>query len=368
MIAPQFVDTGYEAIVARMVARYEEIVGRTVQPAQVERLVINNIAYEIKVALEQMQSASEQQLLAFATAPMLDFLAELVGVDRLPASGAVTTLQFTAVVGATSAVVPANTRVGSVDGRVIFLTTEAVTLAGSPLTGTVGAISTTVGANGNGYLPGEVSQVLDPQPFIATVANTETTNGGANAESDDELRERTRLAPAQYSVAGPSEAYKFFARKASSAIIDVAVMSPAPGTVNVYPLISGGVGTPQTLLDLVNATLNDDRVRPLTDTVAVISPTVVPFVVNIQITAYTNADEATIVSGATSAVAAYLLARENRLGQDVKRSQLIHLATTSVSEVFDVNVVEPAADVVVNLSEVPKATALTITVTNRSDG
>lgn len=366
MTPPQFVNTDYDAIVTRLVSRFESITGRTLQPAQVERLVFNAIAYEQKVVLEQMQSAAEQMLLAFSAAPALDYLAELVGVTRLPASAAVTELVFTAVSGGSPAAIPANTRVGTSDGRFIFRTSEEAVFENG--TATVSAVATTLGESGNDYLIGEVSQLLDPQPFVASVANTTVTAAGASEETDDELRERVKLAPAQFSVAGPSEAYAFFARQASSAIIDVAVTSTIPGTVEVYPLVAGGVVTPQAILDLVSAGLNDERVRPLSDTVVVQSPAVLNVDVAIELTVYSDADSAAVEAEALQAVAAYLLSRERELGQDIKISQLIALATTSVADVFDVNVVSPTMDVTVSESQIARAASLSVTVTGTSNG
>ena len=368
MTPPQFVNTDYNAILARLIGRYETIVGRTLFPAQVERLILNACAYEFKIALEQMQAAATQTLLPFATAPALDYLAELIGVTRLAAAGAVTSLQFSAVEGHPGVVIPAGTRVASGDGRIIFVTSAEATIAPGDTSVTVGSVATTTGAAANGYVEGEINKLLDPRPYVTGVLNVTATGGGANVETDDELRERVRSAPGQFSVAGPADAYKFHARRASASIIDVSVVSPGGGQVNVYPLIAGGQITPQTTLDLVADTLNDIRVRPLTDTVFVLSPEVIEYEVNIELTTYTEADTATIENEALQRIGTYLLEREENIGLDVKRAQLIALAGASVDKVFDVNVVLPAEDVVVEDHQVATPTAVTITVIATSNG
>ena len=53
---------------------------------------------------------------------------------------------------------------------------------------------------------GELSTIVDPVPYVASVTNTTTTEGGAEIESDADLAERVYLAPGAYSTAGPEDA------------------------------------------------------------------------------------------------------------------------------------------------------------------
>src|SRR5438128_11359102 len=82
-------------ILADMIAAFESAAGRTLQPAQVERLLINLYAYRESLVRNAIQYAGQQNLLAYASFPMIDYLGQLLGVSRLPAQAAVTTLQFT---------------------------------------------------------------------------------------------------------------------------------------------------------------------------------------------------------------------------------------------------------------------------------
>ena len=61
-------------------------------------------------------------MVAFANAPQLDYLGELVGVTRLAATTASTTLQFTLVGGHGAVIIPGGTRVQTTDGQAIFQT------------------------------------------------------------------------------------------------------------------------------------------------------------------------------------------------------------------------------------------------------
>src|ERR1700684_3968150 len=82
-------------ILADMIAEFEAAAGRVLYPAQVERLLINLYAYRESLVRNAVQYAAQQNLLAFASFPMLDYLGQLLSVVRLPAQGASTTLQFT---------------------------------------------------------------------------------------------------------------------------------------------------------------------------------------------------------------------------------------------------------------------------------
>src|SRR5579863_6362506 len=82
-------------ILADMVAAFQAAAGRTLQPAQVERLLINLYAYRESLVRNAIQYAGQQNLLAFAAFPMLDYLGQLLSVTRLAAQGASAILQFT---------------------------------------------------------------------------------------------------------------------------------------------------------------------------------------------------------------------------------------------------------------------------------
>ena len=108
-------------ILADMIAEFEAASGRTLQPAQVERLLINLYAYRESLVRNAIQYAAEQNLLAFASFPMLDYLGQLLNVTRLASQPAVTTLQFT-LTGALTVpfTIAAGTLVGTSDGQFAF--------------------------------------------------------------------------------------------------------------------------------------------------------------------------------------------------------------------------------------------------------
>lgn len=361
---PQFVDTNVVQITNDVINRFQELTGRVLQPAHVERLLLNVLAYREQLVREQIQYSATQNLVSFADGIALDYLGELVGVNRLASSPATCTLQFTLVSGHGGSIVPAGTRVSSDDGKAIFITLEDLVVAAEDSTGQVVAEATVPGIVGNGYIAGDVSSLMDPLAYVSAVANLAETGGGNPEETDDQLRERIMLAPGQFSNAGSREAYQFFSRSANPSIIDVAVESNDPGTVQIYPLMADGNTTPTEVLDQVFAACNDERVRPLTDEVTVISPTAVTYTLEIELVVYAWADETDTLAAATAAVEALILAKRQKLGQDVPASQVY--AAASVEGVFSVTLVG-FTDVVVEANEVAKNTALVITVTGTQD-
>ena len=199
MTAPQFISTDVTTIVNEMIASYETRTGRTVQPAHVERLIINEMAYREGLVRATIQDIAEQNLVDFARAPFLDYLGALVGVTRLASTYATVLLEFELVAGHNGVTIPAGTRVTSIDGQALFATVSAVSAPTGTNILTVEASCSTLGTAGNGYAIGTINTVIDVQPFITAVTNTDLTAGGADTETDDELRERIKLAPAGFS-------------------------------------------------------------------------------------------------------------------------------------------------------------------------
>src|SRR6202035_5254462 len=116
-------------ILADMVAAFQVAAGRTLQPAQVERLLINLYAYRESLMRNAIQYAGQQNLLAFAAFPMLDYLGQLLSVTRLAAQAASVMLQFTlASILSVSYTISAGTLVGTCDGQFAFATTSDLTI------------------------------------------------------------------------------------------------------------------------------------------------------------------------------------------------------------------------------------------------
>jgi phage-related baseplate assembly protein len=367
---PIFTDVDPNTIAAEMKAFFEASLNKKIEPAQIEQLLINGFAYRESVVRNQINHAAVQNLVAFASFPVLDYLGELVGVTRIPAVAASCQITLSFVGNTVAQVIPEGTRIASTDQRVFFRTTEAVTVPANVSNKTVPAICETEGVEGNNYAPGEISIIQDPQPFLVSAVNTDTTIGGAPEETDAQLRERIKLAPYQFSTAGSVGAYKFWTLTAHPSIIDAGVpkIPNEPGVVDVYPLIDSGEETPTEILDAVRDVLTADRIRPTCDTVNVQSPTRIEYVLTIQLILFTGAPQVETTQKVVDNAAAFTLGKRRTLGQDVIREQLIAALMAGVEgEVYKINL-PGFSDIVVNDASFAFCTDSTVTVTGLNNG
>lgn len=364
---PSFIDRDPAAITAAMVAAYQAAVGRTLHPAQVERILIDLIAYRETLLRIAIQEAAKQNLVEYARFPMLDYLGELVGVARLPAQRARCRLRFFLTQAQTFAVaVPAGTRVRTKEGRQIFATELSLTIPAGEAWGETWAQGEAPGAAANGYVAGDVNELLDPIAHVNEARNTTVTAGGGEEESDDALRGRIKLAPERFAAAGSTGAYHYHTLTAHPDIVDAAILSPSPGVVNVHPLAAGGTPGPE-LLALVTAALTAEKVRPLTDQVNVLPPNRQTYQIDAALTLYDWANGPAITAAAENALSAYAAARRRTLGRDVVRSQIFAVAN-SIEGVYGTVLSAPAADLVIAAHEWADCTGISVSVAGHVEG
>lgn len=366
---PIIIERTPQEIIDSLVSRYNTYTGNTLQPAQVERLIFQSVAYELSLKLEQVQAAGINNLISFSTAPVLDYLVELLGVTRLAPSNAIVTIDFTLDAGHPGVTIPSGTRVASVDGMAVFQTQNDIIVAAAVTTATDVCISVTAGSSFNDYAIGTITNILDPVTYVSAATNTDETAGGASQESDEALRERAKLAPTAFGTAGANEAYQFWALTANPSIIDVHIPTvPAqPGTVLVYPLLEDGSITPALILDQVETVLNARYVRPLCDTVAAVAPTQVTYTLDIGLVIYEDQDPIAIQSTAQAAVEALVLELRQELGRDVMGDQIIAAVAPVNSGVYDVDL-GAFSDIIIAENEFAFCTSVTVTVTGTNEG
>ena len=81
-------------ILAQTIADYEARSGKTLQPAHIERLLMNTYAYRETLARKAVNEAYRQQHPRFATGLMLDLCGDDVNTPRLSATAARCTIRF----------------------------------------------------------------------------------------------------------------------------------------------------------------------------------------------------------------------------------------------------------------------------------
>ncbi|HKY46148.1 MAG TPA: baseplate J/gp47 family protein [Pyrinomonadaceae bacterium] len=184
-------------------------------------------------------------------------------------------------------------------------------------------------------------------------------------ESDADFRSRIQLSFEGYTTAGSEGSYVFHALSADGDVKDASAVSPTPGVVNVYVLSRTGDGTaPAPLVAAVDAALNAELVRPMTDQVTVASATIVPFSVEAELTMYPGPDPNVVRQAALDKLDEYI-ASVSRVGFDVTLSGII--GALHQPGVQNVVLTEPSANVVINDTQAPHCTAITVTVASTTD-
>ena len=168
-------------IEASILTAYERLAGVTLQPGDPVRLFLESLAYTVSVQNQLVELAGRQCLLAYAREAHLDHLGALMGVTRIPAQPARLTLRFS--LGEALAV-PAGTRVATRDGKIAFATLAAAEIPAGALHADIPALCTAAGAQGTGLVPGQVSQLVDPLPFVVSAVNVTESAERADIEED----------------------------------------------------------------------------------------------------------------------------------------------------------------------------------------
>lgn len=421
---PSFISRDIAAITKEMIAKYEADTGKTLQPAQLERILIDLVAYRENLLRISIQEAAKQNLVNFAIFPMLDYLGELVGVNRLQPVKATTVIRASmTAIKAFSVNVPVGTKIQSKDGKVIFATKNAGLIPAGQLYVDIPAECEIAGISGNAYLAGEINTPVSTVSYINAFANTIETSGGADEEGDEALRKRIKEAPEQFSQAGSLGAYKFLTKSAHPDIVDVAVIAPtgpakvnytvaavdyeliandegvvagehiaegavdytkgefslsfstAPdflqttiptgGIVKIYPLTKAGNPT-SAIIDAVENYLSPDTRRPLTDKVVVESPTKIDFSITANVVIYSNASAVDVQQMIEATLANYKTQMKSSLGKDIVPAQIIS-RILSVQGVYNAELSAPDFQEIAE-NEWANCTAINVNITGEVNG
>lgn len=319
-----------DAMMQRLISNYEkkykEVTGTTISlgAADPMRVALYAVALDLYQTEQYVDRAGKQDLLKYSYGEFLDNLAGNRGITRKQPTAAKTTIRFTlSEIRAYAVGIPAGTRVTNGNG-VYFKTTEYQEIPAGLNHADVEAICAAEGIQGNDFLPGQVNILVDPLPYVESVANTTKTEGGAALESDESLAERTYLAPSSYSVAGPDDAYVFWAKTYNTNIGSVRPTSPVPGQAVIYILMKDGTMPGQEMLEGLEEYLATSKIRPMTDLVTVMAPTAVNFTVSL--TYYINQSDLvsaiTIQREVEKAVADYISWQTTEIGRDINPDEL----------------------------------------------
>ncbi|MBD3614209.1 baseplate assembly protein [Kingella kingae] len=368
----KIVDDNPETVLAEMIADYESRTGKTLQPAHIERLLINTFAYREMLNRQQINEAYRQQHVRFATGLMLDLCGDDVNTPRLEASAARCTIRFAATEFTSEVNIPVGTLVAV--GETVFATTEQGQLTTSNPQMDLQAACTATGTKGNGWSIGQINTLQSTLSGAnqITAQNINIPTGGAETESDEAYRERVLLAPESFSVAGSVGAYQYWARAVSPAICDVHVANaldssgnPIGGTVAITVLSKTGLPERELLTQIYNE-VSGEKKRPLCDTVVVNAPETVDYTLNAELVLFTGANALEVKTAAEQAWESYETRRREKLGGDIVPLDV--MSVLKVAGVYNVVLTQPNWKII-KPNQWARCTAVKLTTsTERQDG
>lgn len=306
--------------------RYKAITGKDVvlDRADPMSLILYALSIQVYQALLYVDKTGKQDLLKYSYGAYLDNLAAMKGIAREQAKPSRAMIRFTlSGIRPSTVEIPEGTRV--TNGEVYFQTESHAEIPSGESSVDVAAECTTSGVVGNNLEVGEINILVDPVPYVAKVANTEPTTGGADIEDDDTLKDRIYIAPSKYSVAGPEESYRYWVKTYNSNISDVLIHSDDPVDVVIEFIMNDGELPSESMLLGVQKFLSDEQIRPLTDRVTVKAPETVEYKVNVKY--FVNQSDLkkvdTIKTAVNAAVDDYIQWQRSKIGRDINPSQLI---------------------------------------------
>lgn len=285
-----FVTTDTQSIYNSVLDNIMDAVNEPLYPGDERRIFAEALIMVLVAVYNDLNDAAQQRTLRYARGYVLDTIGEMRNTERLSPSPANDMFRFSvSAAQPNNIIIPAGTRI-TPDGSVYFATEAAAVLQAGNLYVDVKAVCMTAGEEYNGLGTGKINVLVDLIPYIASVSNLNGSSGGDNGEpypweddgtGDDRYRERIKLAPSTYSVAGPASAYKYFALSASPDIIDVEIDSPSANIIDIYALMENGEIPTEKDLEIIQEAFPDD-VRPMTDIVTVKAPSQVEYGIEIK--------------------------------------------------------------------------------------
>lgn len=328
----EFVETDAAFIYTAVMEGLMDAVNEPLYPGDERRIFGEGLVAVLVAMHNEFNDKMRQRTLRYARGKVLDALGERYGIRRAEAARAFVTLRFTAEQAqAQNIIIDAGTKV-TTDGSVYFATDELAVLQAGQQSVEVRATCTAGGELYNGYTAGSINTLVDLIPYITAVSNTTISMGGDDGEpytdlGDAKLRERIRLAPAKQSTAGPESAYRYYAMSADPRIIDIAVDSPSPTVIKIYPLLTNGEIPEKEVLDKVEAACSANEVRPMTDKVEAVAPTAVTYDIELKYycTKFNEAATVKMVEGLQGAIQRYNAWQTGAMNRDINPDQLRRL-------------------------------------------
>ena len=310
-------------------------------------------AYEELLLRTRINNAAKSGLLAFAKGSDLDHIgATRFGVTRL--DGAKPYASFTFSLSSAlsyDVTLGAGLELGDGKGARALLLDDVVIAAGSTsASGTVELQEFVESSN----IKTEI--IITPLPFVASATQNENFHDGANVEDDERFRERIWLSRERKSTAGSKLMYEYFTKSADARIVSISIVDDTPGVVKIYILSVDGAAD-QVMIDRVNAALNKESVRPITDDVQVSSATIIDATISADIVLY----DLTYEQNVRELIQSRIDANTMIFGKELTLTKIYGLLESEM--VKDITLTAPTATIACAANEVIRISTLTLNFT-----
>lgn len=268
-----------EAIYREMLETYIENGGDILYPGDEKEILLRTVQSLIVQGFAGVDNALRMATLRYAAGDYLDLLGDNRGCSRREAQKAKGTIS--AAFMRSGITLPAGTRV-TADGATFYTVDETITSVAA-FVEIIDITAEVAGESGNSLLNGTQMELVGNFPDIRNVKSIQNASGGADIEDDDSYRERIRNFGLLNNTTGPRLQYESRAKAASSEIIDV--HAGGGGFIQdgaVYITLLVPEGRYNAIKPLVEAALNAEQVRPLTDIVLVGEAIANDYTLNVQ--------------------------------------------------------------------------------------
>lgn len=312
--------------------RYAEITGKEIvlDRADPISLILYALSVQVYQSMLYVDKTGKQDLLKYSYGPFLDNLAAMKGITREQAKPSRAMVRFTlSGIRPDIVEIPVGTRV--TNGDIYFQTEAYASIESGQTQVDVPCICMSPGTQGNNLGVGEINVLVDPVPYVAKISNTEPTSGGTNIEDDETLKDRIYIAPSKYSVAGPEDSYRYWARTYNANITDVLIFSDNPVDVTIEFIMKDGELPSESMVRGLQTYLANEQIRPLTDKVTVKAPDTVDYKINLKY--FVNKSDLkkvdTIKAAVEKAINDYVIWQRSKIGRDINPSQLIQMVVAA---------------------------------------
>lgn len=233
----------YESILSRMQGRFQELAGFQADDASDIGIRLKVLAGEIFSAYTNLDWLQRQVFPQTAQGSQLDYHAQQRGIQRKSAVCSQGMLEFSREAALLYDVtIPEGTVCAtSQEGGQRFLTTRKGILKAGDFSVSVPAASEEGGAGANAAA-GTVKVLVTPPPGVTAVTNRGAFTGGADGETDQELRERILESYRNIPNGTNSAFYREFALQYDGVYsASVSPRARGAGTVDVYVASKGDV-------------------------------------------------------------------------------------------------------------------------------